>query len=719
MRKIPFIILLCFSLVTLRAQEERPSVALVLGGGGARGFGHIAVLELLEEMNIPIDLIAGVSSGAIVGGLYAAGYTPIEILEGMEVMDWAFYFRDRRVSPFRNNGDDLPVVLGIGGSGGLFNPGSGYSSGQRVYNILKSSTIKIPSYINFDSLPIPFRAGVAEIPGSKFELLDSGDLAEAIRASMSIQGVFEPFIIEGKKYVDGGMVRALPVQEVREMGYDIIIAVDITNSHSQRELANIVLLPVPDDMSAMDFFNGRKIYEAAVQRSDEMAALLEPVLERISSAAAPVLTPAPVLTAAPVRPNSYNDIPSLIPQILVIEGALKRDRAFIEKQFSCLRGVPFDEENLTAFLDKIFLTGNYRSISARTDIRSGETVLELIFYPGIESGVNFRAGLDYEGTFSFDSSTRAALRTGLEFNLKNGSSFLLQTGVLDELSAGISAFFPINPYFFLAAQTEIVRDQRLNTNGFLDNDAVSSISIERFLYFNGSFKGGIRFNNKNTLSLTPGYFWLKNENDIFSATGVNAVYVFSSLDNLFYPSRGFYLRLDNFSGVNIELLSGRPFFNLASLDLTAAFPVGARTSLAFSGYGSFFYGETFSPSVISSFSRYSAEREFFPHKPGIFTGEKRAALSLSLRHELAGGFSLLGGRTIFSLTASAGRSVSSGWRIFADLWDGNIAWNVSLGAAVILLESVCFQLRAGVGGNRPAPFVALDIGMRQFRKQLF
>ena len=259
--------------------EERPSVALVLGGGGARGFAHIAVLELIEELGIPVDLIAGVSIGAIIGGLYSAGYSPEMIIDTLEGREWSAFFQDRPTQPFRINSDNLPIAISLGSSAGPIAPafGRGFSTGQRVYELLKSLTVNIPSGIEFDKLPTPFLAGVVEIPGGKFELLGKGDLAEAIRASMSIQGVFEPFDIDGKSYIDGGIINTLPIREVRELGYDIVIAVDLyvppkelsaelldlpdlmetlysgRMGRDQHRLADAVIFPLPDNVSSANF----------------------------------------------------------------------------------------------------------------------------------------------------------------------------------------------------------------------------------------------------------------------------------------------------------------------------------------------------------------------------------------------------------------------------------------------------------------------------------
>ncbi|MCL2130493.1 MAG: patatin-like phospholipase family protein, partial [Treponema sp.] len=389
MRKILAVFLLCLFLVPARAEDERPSVALVLGGGAARGFAHIAVLELIEEMGIPIDMIAGVSSGAIVGGLYSAGYSPKMIMDAMEFRNWTSFFQDRPLPPYFNTNNNLPLGISIGGSAEGISPnwGRGYSSGQRVYELFKSLTVKIPSYMDFDELPIPFRAGAVEIPGGQFRFLKEGDLAEAIRASMSIQGVFEPFIIDGQSYTDGGLMNNVPIKLVREMGYDIVIAVDLfalpdefstapldlpdllttlyssQTSRDQHGLADVVLFPLPSNVSATSFEKGREIYTLAKDKRDILASQLEPVLKMINEAASNETAP---LNSEKKYAHTYENLPPIIPGEIFIKGELPRDRSLIKREYKkILKDNALGEKNVAAFLGKIYETGNYRMVTLR------------------------------------------------------------------------------------------------------------------------------------------------------------------------------------------------------------------------------------------------------------------------------------------------------------------------------------------------------------------
>ncbi|MCL1814180.1 MAG: patatin-like phospholipase family protein, partial [Treponema sp.] len=399
---------------------EKPKVCLVLGGGGAKGFAHIAVLELLEEMGIPVDFVIGVSSGAIVGGLYSAGYSPEMIKDTLMDLDWTSLFLDSPVSPFRNEFGDDDLLLRYS-DGALHRA---LSPGQTAYNLFKTLTAKIPSYIDFDTLPIPFRAGVATIPEGKVELIREGDLAEAIRASISLPGVFDPFEIDGKMYIDGGTLDNLPIRLAREMGFDIIIASELfpdwesistsplevpelilglyfnTISREQYSLADIVLKANVHNFSIMDFQKSEEIYSLARNDKERMRSELQKVKELFSSGPAESSLQGSeeelhIVDAALslAHPADYTGLPPIIPASIKITGAIDRDLAYIEKHFSRLiRGKPLEPANLEDFIMRVYETGNYRFAAVRVDTRQGTTELELLLHQKNHTGTVFLLG---------------------------------------------------------------------------------------------------------------------------------------------------------------------------------------------------------------------------------------------------------------------------------------------------------------------------------------
>jgi len=230
----------CFADATWPAGKPRPRIGLVLSGGGARGAAHIGVLRVLEEHRVPIDCVAGTSMGALVGGLYASGLSPAQLDSVISTTDWTQAFADnipRADRSFRRKRDDdlFLVKHKPGFRGGRFLLPAGILDGQRVDLLLKRLSLPVLPVRDFDRLAIPYRAVAADIVTGDAVVLDRGDLALAMRASMSIPAAFAPREIDGRLLVDGGIVNNFPIDVVRRMGADIVIAVDIATPASGRE----------------------------------------------------------------------------------------------------------------------------------------------------------------------------------------------------------------------------------------------------------------------------------------------------------------------------------------------------------------------------------------------------------------------------------------------------------------------------------------------------
>ncbi len=212
---------------------SRPRICLVLSGGGARGMAHIGVLKVLEDLKIPIDCIAGTSMGAVVGGLYASGMTAEQIDATMRSVDWQEAFRDappRRDLAFRRKQDDrnFLVRLPLGLKHGQILLPKGFIQGEKLQETLRQLTVRFGTDTNFDLLPTAFRAVATDLVTGSAVLLDKGDLAVAMRASMSAPGVFAPVDYEGRLLVDGGLAENLPINVARSMKADILIVSDVS-----------------------------------------------------------------------------------------------------------------------------------------------------------------------------------------------------------------------------------------------------------------------------------------------------------------------------------------------------------------------------------------------------------------------------------------------------------------------------------------------------------
>jgi NTE family protein len=208
---------------------SRPVIGLVLSGGGARGAAHVGVIQVLEEMNIPVDFIAGTSMGSIIGGLYAIGTPPEDIESLTTKVDWSDMFIDtipREKQSYRAKAGKENYLLSASfdSKKGLGLP-KGLVSGKKLDLTLRALTLGAGE--DFNAFPIPFRAVATNLETGKMVVLDKGDLAKSLRASMAIPIAFSPVLINGIQLVDGGVSRNLPIDVARQMGADVVIAVNI------------------------------------------------------------------------------------------------------------------------------------------------------------------------------------------------------------------------------------------------------------------------------------------------------------------------------------------------------------------------------------------------------------------------------------------------------------------------------------------------------------
>lgn len=239
------VMMLVFTVITAQAQtNNRPKIGLALGGGGAKGAAEIGALKVIEECGIPIDYIAGTSIGSIVGGLYAVGYRSADLDHLFRSQEWLSLLTDRK-NDLKNvplsEEDGVTYIFGFPVSRKKRKEGErpmiGMLNGDQIVLVL-DSMMQRSGYIQFDTLPIPFRCVAVDISGPDEVVLKEGELAKAMRASMAIPGAFKAVEWGDKTLVDGGMINNLPVDVVRAMGADIVIAIDLSNEqHESRDFS--------------------------------------------------------------------------------------------------------------------------------------------------------------------------------------------------------------------------------------------------------------------------------------------------------------------------------------------------------------------------------------------------------------------------------------------------------------------------------------------------
>lgn len=231
--------------VNTPGEPPRPKVCLVLSGGGARGAAHVGVIKVLEEYRIPIDCIVGTSMGSLVGAAYATGTTVSEMERILASISTELLFKEqppRREQNIRRKQDDNTILLGpeFGVSHGKVSIGKGLVSGVQLETVLRRLS-KVKGFHHFDDLPIQFRAMATNLVTGASVEFSEGELANVMRASMSVPGAVAPADMNGMLLVDGMLTANLPVEAARALGADIIIAVNVGTPLLKREQLNGIL----------------------------------------------------------------------------------------------------------------------------------------------------------------------------------------------------------------------------------------------------------------------------------------------------------------------------------------------------------------------------------------------------------------------------------------------------------------------------------------------
>ena len=225
------------------AAAERARVGLALGGGSAKGMAHVGVLRWLEEHHVPVDAIAGTSSGAFIGGAYATGMSAEQIQTMLRDADWDLILSPDVPYPLksvRRKEDDRAYSIKL--EAGLrhgFRLQSGLNPGHRIGLLLSRMTFAYSSVENFDDLPIPFRCVATGLEKGDTVVLDRGPLGPALRASMALPGTFDPVRLNGRLLSDGGILNNVPVDVARAMGMDVVIAVSVGEPDKDRPAETI------------------------------------------------------------------------------------------------------------------------------------------------------------------------------------------------------------------------------------------------------------------------------------------------------------------------------------------------------------------------------------------------------------------------------------------------------------------------------------------------
>lgn len=570
-----------------------PRICLALSGGGARGLAHIGVLRVLEELQVPIDCVAGTSMGAIIGGLYAAGYSPAELEEIVVGLDWNALVRDtpdRRHLPYRRKVDDLVYLtrweLGLT-SEGLRMP-TGLVSGHRLGAELRRLGLRAVGIDDFDRLPLPFRAVAADAANGETVVLDRGDLASALRASMAVPALFAPVERDGRLLVDGGVVANLPVDTARAMGADVVIAVDLgqpladrprpqsipgvltqsLDALSRREVerslaaAEIVLKPEVEKWGLLDFHGATDL----IERGDRGTRLQVETLRGLAVD--------PAAWARHLARQRRATPPIRIGQVMVDPGP-GLPQAALRRAVRTRPGTPLDAGLLVADLDRIWELGEFETVDFALDpAPGGDWNLRIVGHRKAWGPNYLRFGValasDLEGTSSFNLLSALTLtgkgRLGREIKLS------AQVGETPILTAEVYQPLAGSRVPFLAVGVQgAERKER-----FPVGDAVVQYRVAAL---RASFDLGLALGRWG--EVRAGYRHLETQGRAFgdrpagtpridrNETGLGANLVFDQLDRVNFPRHGL-LTVADYHEARTDLGADRDFRRLDFQSVAAA-----------------------------------------------------------------------------------------------------------------------------------------------------
>ncbi|MBS0557150.1 MAG: patatin-like phospholipase family protein [Proteobacteria bacterium] len=598
----------CIALLLIASSAvatARPKTCLVLGGGGARGAAHIGVIEVLEREHIPIDCVVGTSMGAIVGGLYAAGYDGTQIRDVLDHIDWKGMFSDdpsRPELPMRRKEDELRFLGGVelGLRDGRIAFPRGVVQGQKLQLLLRRLLLPVGTQANFDDLTIPFRAVATDIGAGQRVVFDSGDLAMAIRASMSVPAAFAPLRYQGRLLVDGGISDNVPVDVARAMGAQRLIVVDVSerlmpadqlNSpftiasqmltvmmkrQTDAQLAtlgpdDVLLTPALGDLGSANFDRAPQAVERGVEAAQaKLAALRRDAVDAGDYA----------------RFTAHHHLPAFDPPLVAFLDVLKdrsRTAGYVEQRLSGVVGKPFDASKLDQRIGEAYGEGSYERIGYELTQRNGETGLTVL--PVDKGwGPNFlRMGLrlsdNFNGANNYQLIAQANF-TGL--NDKGGESRnRVQLGQVTELYSEFLQPYGARGQFYVAPYLQYrANDFPINAGtavSFAEYRHTRGVGALEFGYTpdtNWQLSGALEY-GRDAARLHIGTPDFPNLSSAFGGVLTRAVY--DDLDNAGFPTHG--TRVDLSQEFLLTALGSSDSANITRLRWDTALSSGANTFL--------------------------------------------------------------------------------------------------------------------------------------------
>ena len=584
------------------AGVQRPRIGLVLAGGGAKGVAHLGVLKVLEEMRVPVDYIVGTSMGSIVAGAYATGLTGVEMERRVRAADLPSILVDRPRGSRSQRSKDLErrnvlgVEIGVGKDGVKIPTGA--IVGHNIEIFLSELAGASADVGSFDELPVPYRAVATDIVTGEMVLLDRGDLISAMRASMAVPGVFSPVELNGRLLVDGGLVRNLPVDVVRRMGADIVIAVHLSTTPRERKSLQsafgitqqmVDLLISANVHTSLSELTERDVL-IDVHVGDFSSANFREATTLIPVGEKAARTAGDKLRALSLSPEDYRAFRATQ---LAREGrqvpvqSVRLDESFLGKvnpesaraMLQLDESKPSTREDIIEQFDVLLATDDFEQVRYRfVDIDDKRT---LVLEPVAKSiGPNYlRFGLNLSSDLNGDSSFNILADHRATWLNKRGLEWRNSISIGETLGFATELYQPLDlrRRFFLSPNLFWRQE---NAEIYFDNDSVAR-------YLTRALGGGLDFgiNFGRAAELRLGYQWANVDAGVDIGLPVlpdfeekygalRARFVFDTLDDWAFPTRGL------FSQVNLmasrEALGGNLSFERAEARLELPLHLGTR-----------------------------------------------------------------------------------------------------------------------------------------------
>jgi NTE family protein len=553
-------------------ESERPFTALVLAGGGARGGAHVGVLKVLEEQRVPVDFVVGTSMGSIVGGLYASGMSPAEMAEAFEFVDWEAAFHDqpeRKYISYRRKEDDrlalFPFEVGLGREGFKFK--KGIIAGQKINFILEALTLHTAGINDFDDLQLPFRAVAGDLSSGERVVIDHGDLATGMRASMAIPGVFTPVEWEGRLLVDGGIVDNLPIDVALEMGAERIIAIDVGTHPKEMDEAKSLFAVASQTLSVM---NKRNVREARklVRPQDKLlipdipikTGDFDEIMKAVAageSAARGILDEWRQYSVSEEeyrkflerqrRPADWRN-PDVTIDAVEVRGLRKVDPALVKKRIGTQVGQPLDLRTLSTDLRQIQQIGEFETVSFNLEKDETETTTLVIEAEEKSWGPNYlRVGINIESDFEGGSDFAAIANYRMASLNRLGAEWTTDVSIGEPAIFDTEFFQPLHRlgYWFVAPTFRWERNERIRKLSDGTDEVIDARS------WDAGFDLGVLFRNWGEIRVGAERGRAKASSEttsLFQSASVDTggwrvSATLDQLDKAFFPRRGVFAEI--------------------------------------------------------------------------------------------------------------------------------------------------------------------------------